>query len=366
MFKRLYTPGPLSTSPTVKEKLNVDVGSRDEYFIQVIKDIRNDLLDVAGVAPGAFEAIIMQGSGTFGIEAVMTTMIPKTGKNFVIINGAYGRRIKTICEKLGIATTELYFAEDEIPDIQLIESVLVTQLDITHVSIIHCETTSGIINPIAEIGKLVRSYDKEYIVDAMSSFGAYEIDFEDACIDYLVSSSNKCIQGVPGFSFVIARRDLFLQKKGVASSLVLDLYDQWEALEKTGQFRFTPPTQSLLAYKQALDELKEEGGVSARGMRYKNNNEFLIAKMTEMGFTEYLGESKRGYIISSFYYPSHPNFKFETFYTLLSEKGFIIYPGKLTNADCFRIGNIGHLFLKDMEELVHAIEDVLKEMDVHL
>lgn len=232
--------------------------------------------------------------------------------------------------------------------------------------VVHCETTSGIINPIAEIGALARRYNKVYFVDAMSSFGAIPTDIAATQIDFLVSSANKCIEGVPGFSFAIARREQLLAAEGFARSLSLDLLAQWRGLEKNGQFRFTPPTHALLAFRQALHELAMEGGVNGRYQRYQQNHTLLVNGMRQLGFDEFLPPEKQGPIITSFYYPAHPSFAFERFYSLLNERDVVIYPGKVSQADCFRIGNIGRIFPADIHHLLAAIREVLEQMGIVL
>lgn len=362
----LFTPGPLTTSPTVKRAMLRDLGSRDFEFVEVVKEIRTRLLALGGVASPAYEAIPMQGSGTFGIEAVLSSVIPPDGKLLVVVNGAYGRRMVQMADVLGIAVRSVEVAENQTPEPALVEGMLAADAAITHVAVVHCETTTGIVNPVAAIGDVVRRQERVFIVDAMSSFGAIPVEMAAWGIDYLISSANKCIQGVPGFSFVLARRDALLATEGWSRTLSLDLLAQWRGLERNGQFRFTPPTHALLAFHQALLELEAEGGVAARGARYRCNHETLVAGMRALGFQEYLAPADQGYIITSFFYPDHPNFDFDDFYRRLNERGFAIYPGKVSDADCFRIGHIGHLFAEDMRRLVGAVRAVLREMDVAL
>ena len=342
-----------------------DLGSRDFEFIATVKDIRRRLLAIGNADEGAYEVVLMQGSGTFSVEAVISSTIPPDGKLLVIVNGAYGQRIAQLAKVLKIECLALTFAEDSLPDLDQLDAALADDA-ITHVAVVHCETTTGLINPIKDIGLLAQKYGKRYIVDAMSSFGAIPIDLADCAIDYLVSSANKCIEGVPGFGFVLARREALLATEGYARSLSLDLLAQWRGLEKDGQFRFTPPTHVLLAFQQALNELDEEGGVEGRARRYRRNYETLIAGMRELGFEEYLKPEDQGYIITSFRYPTHPNFNFKEFYERLNDRGLVIYPGKVSNADCFRIGHIGRLFESDMRDLLAAIKRVLAEMEVVL
>ncbi|MBC7876192.1 MAG: 2-aminoethylphosphonate--pyruvate transaminase [Anaerolineales bacterium] len=363
--KALFTPGPLTTSRTVKQAMLRDLGSRDAEFINIVKDVRQRLVTL-GSDSDDYTSILMQGSGTFGIEATLSSVIPSDGKLLILINGAYGKRLLKIANIHHIPATELTFAENTQPDIQVLEQALQSDSAITHVAAIHCETTTGIINPIEEYGKIVKAHKCVYIVDAMSSFGAYPVDMKACGIDFLISSSNKNIEGVPGFSFVLAHKEALLAAKGLARTLSLDLFAQWEGLEGDGQFRFTPPTHSILAFHQALIELEQEGGVVARGARYKKNYEATLSAMQEMGFQAYLKPEDQGYIITSFYYPEHPNFNFQQFYERLSDKGHVIYPGKLTRADCFRVGHIGRLGLADVKALGSAIAKTLIEMNIHI
>ncbi|MCI0771820.1 MAG: 2-aminoethylphosphonate--pyruvate transaminase [Chloroflexi bacterium] len=362
--KLLFTPGPLTTSMTVKQAMLRDLGSRDSEFIDLVKDIRTRLLEIGGVRDQGYEAIIMQGSGTFTLEAVVSSSVPSDGKMLVIINGAYGRRIAQIAEIHNIRTTTLEFPENQVPDLAQIEKALETDTAITNVAVIHCETTTGLMNPVKEIGRMVQQSGARYFVDAMSSFGAVPIDLAEWGIDYLVSSANKCIEGVPGFGFALARREALMQTEGNARSLSLDLLSQWKGLEQNGQFRFTPPTHALLAFHQALLELEAEGGVAGRAARYRANYETLIAGMRALGFQEYLEPEDRGYIITSFRYPTHPNFDFDEFYKRLNDRGYVIYPGKVSQADCFRIGTIGRIFESDMNDLLAALREVVAEMGI--
>jgi len=364
--KLLFTPGPLTTAMKVKEAALIDLGSRDSTFISLEQQIRQKLLDLAHVEPPEYEAVIIQGSGTFGIESAISSALPEGGTLLNIINGAYGRRISQIAHIHSIPVIELIYEENQLPDIQEIETALKVNSEITHVAIIHGETTTGLLNPISVLGEITALYNKALIVDAMSTFGAYDIDMKKLNISYLISSSNKCIEGIPGFSYVLAKRSELEKCKGQSRSLSLDLFDQWTGLNSNGQFRFTPPVQALLAFHTALNLLDKEGGVDARAIRYRENNKLLVNEMKKAGFEIYLPDEIRSYIITSFIYPTHPNFSFEMFYSKLNEKGFVIYPGKLSKVDCFRIGNIGQLFPDDIQMLVDAIADVLRELKIDL
>jgi 2-aminoethylphosphonate-pyruvate transaminase len=364
--KVLFTPGPLTTSRSVKQAMLRDLGSRDFEFIGIVEEIRRRLVALAEAEETEYTAVIVQGSGTFGIESVIGSVIPPDGKLLVIVNGAYGRRIVKIASVLKINVDVLNYPEDCIPELAEIEAKLAGDEKITHVAVVHCETTTGIFNPVSQIGAVVKKFDRKYIVDAMSSFGAVPLNVADAAVDFLVSSANKCIEGVPGFSFVIARRSTLQATRGFARSLSLDLYAQWEELGTSGQFRFTPPTHALLAFHQALKEIEQEGGVAGRAARYQANYEATLTGMLELGFEPYLAPKNRGYIITSFLYPTHANFDFRIFYELLNEKGFVIYPGKLSTVDCFRIGHVGRIDSTDVRALLAAIAETLTEMGVSL
>ncbi len=364
--KVLFTPGPLTTSRTVKQAMLRDLGSRDFEFIGIVRAIRSKLVALAGATPGEYEAIPMQGSGTFSVEAVLTSTVPPDGKVLVVINGAYGHRMMALCKTASIACAALEFPEDTAPDPARVAEALAEDPAITHIAVVHCETTTGILNPIGAIGAVVKKAGKVYFVDAMSSFGAVPVDVGGCHIDYLVSSSNKCIEGVPGFGFVIAKHDTLMATQGYARSMSLDLYAQWKGLASNGQFRFTPPTHALLAFHQALLELEDEGGVEGRAARYRANYTALVRGMRAMGFKEYLPEDLQGPVITSFRYPEHPNFEFEEFYRRLNEKDYVIYPGKVSNADCFRIGTIGRILEADVLALLAAVRETLVEMNISL
>lgn len=364
--KLLFTPGPLTTSDSVKRAMLHDAGSRDAAFIEVVRGIRERLLRLGGVSKAdGFEAVLMQGSGTFGVEAVVGTALSRAGgKLLVVINGAYGERMLAIARTLGIPTDVVRGPETETPDPTAVHRALAEDAAITHVGIVHCETTTGILNPIEAIGVTVRAHGRRMIVDAMSSFGGVPIDVKASGADFLVSSSNKCIEGVPGFSFVIARREELERAEGNARSVSLDLVTQWRGLERDGQFRFTPPTHVLLAFAQALDELDAEGGVVGRAKRYAANHAALLAGMRGLGFRELLAPERQGHIITAFNYPDDPAFNFAAFYARLADRGMLIYPGKLTSGDCFRIGTIGRIFESDVDKLIESIGAVLDEMGV--
>jgi 2-aminoethylphosphonate-pyruvate transaminase len=367
MDNKLFTPGPLNTKLSVKEAMLHDMGSRDKEFLEIVKEIRQELLNIAGVThEEGYDSVLMQGSGTFGVESVISTAIPSYGHLLLISNGAYGDRIKQMTQIYGIKTTTLSYKENIVPPVEDAEEVMRNDESITHVAIVHCETTTGIFNDIAGIGQLASKYNKIFIVDAMSSFGAVPIDLKLLDIDFLISSSNKCIEGVPGFSFVICKTTTIEACKDNARTVSLDLYSQWTDMKKNNQFRFTPPVQTILAFRKAIEELNAEGGVEKRSERYQQNYHRLIEGTEALGLKTYLDKKDQGYIITSFLFPEHPNFNFTLFYENLHQRGQVIYQGKLSDTNCFRIGNIGQLFIEDIDRLLIAIQEVLIENSLNI
>jgi 2-aminoethylphosphonate-pyruvate transaminase len=355
----LLTPGPLSTTKSVKQTMLRDWCTWDDDYNQIVEQIRQKLLQLASASDN-YTTVLMQGSGTFCVESVITTAVPINGKLLVLANGAYGLRIAKIAERIGIKHTVIDKGEVTPLSPNRIEQVLVEDQEFTHVALVHCETTTGMLNPIKKIGDIVKKYGKEYIVDAMSSFGGIPFDAAGIGADYVISSANKCIQGVPGFGFVIALRDSIEKTKGRARSLSLDLYDQWKTMEQHhGKWRFTSPTHTVRAFFQALSELEQEGGIEKRSARYCENHEILVKGMTSLGFKPLLPEKFQSPIITSFLNPCHPDYHFKIFYQKLKDQGFVIYPGKVTQCDTFRIGNIGDVYPQDMRSLICAVESAM-------
>lgn len=359
----LLTPGPLTTSPSVKEAMLHDYGSRDLHFIEVNRRVREKLVEVAG-GTGTHVAVPLQGSGTFAVEAMIGTFVPREGKLLVLINGAYGKRIQKICQVTGRAHEVLEWAEDQPVDCAALAQALASDGGISHVAAVHCETTSGILNPIEEIGRVVASAGRRLLIDSMSAFGALAITAESVAFDALAASSNKCLEGVPGMGFVICRQDALEETAGNAHALSLDLHDQWVSMEKNGQWRFTPPTHVLIAFDRALQEFEAEGGVAGRGGRYAANCKILVEGMRALGFQTLLPDELQAPIIVTFHQPADPAFDFELFYDRLRAKGYVIYPGKLTVADSFRIGCIGRLGEAEMKGALATIAETLDELGV--
>ena len=352
----LLTPGPLSTTHRVKQQMLRDWCTWDKDYNQIVQQIRNQLVNLATDQPG-YTATLMQGSGTFSVEATIGSVIPASGKLVVLVNGEYGRRIAQIANKLGISTLVIDSGELAAVDPQALAKVLQEDAQITHVAMVHCETTTGMLNPLKAIGEIAQEYDKVYIVDAMSSFGGMVIDMAELHIDFLISSANKCIQGVPGFGFILAKHSSMNSIAGLSRSVSLDLYDQLRCMEDNlGKWRFTSPTHVVRAFAEALKELDGEGGVVARQQRYGENQRTLVDGMQRLGFEPLLDAQLQSSIITSFHNPQHPNYNFNTFYEVLKGKGFVIYPGKVSQADCFRIGTIGDVWPSDIDRFIEAVE----------
>jgi len=380
----LFTPGPLTTSISVKQAMLRDLGSRDPQFIELVRSVRSELLTLADTSQEAgYECVLVPGSGTTTVESVVSSVIPPGGRLLVVSNGAYGDRIATMCAYHGIAHDVLRSHEARAVSPAAVAAHLAAKPAgyYGHVAMIHHETTAGTLNDVDAVGKLLHAHDPEltFIVDSMSGFGCYAVDLEGSHVDYVVSSANKNIEGVPGFGFAIAKRDKLISQGVHARALSLDLLKQWEGLEGNGQFRFTPPVQSLMAFKQALAEMFAEGGVAGRRARYEANAAALVAGMRALGFERYVaggaagddvaapGEAPaQGCIIHTYLFPDDPNFDFPTFYDRLAELGIVIYPGKLTEADCFRVGSIGRMFERDMVHLTSSVKIALEEQGVAL
>jgi 2-aminoethylphosphonate-pyruvate transaminase len=361
----LLTPGPLTTAKSVKEVMVHDWGSRDETFLRINREVMERLPEIVH-GESAYVTVPMQGSGTFAVEAMLTTFVPPGGKVLVLINGAYGQRAKRILEIARRKVVVHETPEDTAPDLGAVERLLSRSKSITHVFAVYCETTSGIRNPIESIADICVRTGKRLLVDAMSAFGALPLDSRESRFDAVAASSNKCIEGVPGLGFVICRREALAETAGHATTLVLDLHDQHQAFERTGQYRFTPPIHVIVAFHKALEEFFAEGGVAGRGGRYAENARVLIDGMRALGFEPLLAPALQAPIIVTFHMPRNPRFVFQRFYDALKERGYVIYPGKLTVADSFRIGCIGRLYPKDMQGALAAVRDVLDEMGVRL
>ena len=349
----LLTPGPLSCSSGVRAALLRDWCTWDrDYNEGVVQEIRRRLTGLAG---GDFAAVLMQGSGSFAVEAVLGSAVPPAGKLLILTNGAYGQRMVRMAETLKLPHLALAWPETAALDPETVDRGLAGDQSITHVALVHCETTTGLLNPLAELARVAKARGKTVIVDAMSSFGGLQFNAQD--LDFIISSANKCLQGAPGFAFVISRREELEKCRGLARSHCLDLYDQWREMDQTGKWRFTSPTHVVRAFLQALEEFEAEGGLASREARYTENQRILVAEMRALGFETLLPDSLQSPIITAFKYPN-PNFDFPEFYRQVKARGFVLYPGKVSQANTFRIGSIGEVYPEDMRRLAAVIREI--------
>jgi 2-aminoethylphosphonate-pyruvate transaminase len=359
----LLTPGPLTTTRTTKEAMLRDWGSRDGEFIAMNARVRRRLAELVH-GEGSHVCVPLQGSGTFIVEAMIGTLVPSTGKLLVMVNGAYGRRMVRMCEYYRRPCVVEEAAEDRAVDPAALDAALARDPGVTHVVVVHCETTSGVLNPVEEIAAVTARHGRRLLVDAMSALGAIPLDVRRMSVDAVAASANKCLEGVPGVGFAIIRREALEEARGQAPSLSLDLHDQWAAMEKSGQWRFTPPTHVIAALDRALDQHAAEGGVAGRGARYRRNCALLVDGLRAMGFETLLPDRLQAPIIVTVRMPADPKFDFDTFYERLGRRGYVIYPGKLTVADSFRIGCIGALGEAEMRGVLQAIREVVGELGV--
>ena len=358
----LLTPGPLTTSLRTRQAMLHDWGSWDVDFNSITARIRERLLDiVAGSA--THECVPMQGSGTFSIEAAIGTLVPRNGGHVLVPqNGAYCQRIARACRVLGRKLTTIDYAENTQVAAADVDRTLAADPTITHVALVHCETSTGILNPLDEVAQVVARHGKGLIVDAMSSFGALEIDARRTPFDAVVAASGKCLEGPPGMGFVIVRRAVLERSEGNSHSLALDLHDQWVYMQRTTQWRYTPPTHVVAAFDSAIAQYLEEGGRAARGARYARNCRTLLEGMTKLGLRSFLPAAIQAPIIVTFYAPDSPRYNFKSFYDAVKARGYILYPGKLTTLETFRVGCMGQLGERGIGGAVEAVGQVLAEM----
>ena len=359
----LLTPGPLTTSLKTKQAMLHDWGSRDASFIETNRRVRNEILAIVD-AEKTHVCVPMQGSGTFAVEATIATLLPRDGKALILVNGAYGQRMTKMLDYMGRAYIVLETLEDTQPSLTELEVTLKADSTITHVLVVHCETTSGILNPLEEVAEIVAKHGRSFIIDAMSAFGAIPLSAKNIQFDAVMASSNKCLEGVPGMGFAVIRQSALERCKGNAHSLSLDMYEQWVTMENTNQWRFTPPTHVIVALDAAISQFVDAGGVEGRNKRYSNNRKILVDGMRGMGFETLLPDHLQAPIIVTFKMPSNPSFNFQFFYDQLKDEGFIIYPGKLTVSPSFRIGCIGNLGADEMEGVLAAIKETIIKMGV--
>ena len=357
----LLNPGPATTTDTVKLAMVVpDICPRELEFGELTLSVRNDLIKAA-YGEKNHTCVMLTSSGTGGVEACLTSVVPHDKKVLILNNGAYGERMQKICDAYGIGQIKYNATWGKVLDVASIEQVLEIHRDeISHIAFIHHETTVGILNPLSEISKLAQKYNVEIIVDAMSSFAGMRIDVEKDNIHYLVSSSNKCIQGMAGISFVIANKTSLLKTKEIkARNFYFNLLENHLYLEKNKQFLFTPPVQTLYALRQAINEYFDEGPEN-RFVRYASMYEIMKKKVLELGFKFLVDEKDHAKLLTAIMDPESPNYSFNEMHDYLFEHGFTIYPGKVGNINTFRLSNIGAIYPKDIENFLVVFEEYLR------
>ena len=359
----LLTPGPLTTTLRTKLAMLKDWGSWDTDFIAVTASVRKRLLDIVH-GQDTHVLVPLQGSGTFSVEAAVATVVPKNGHVLVMDNGAYCKRAAKLSQLMGRQATVVPQPEEEPVSVAVMEQHLLADPSITQVVLIHCETGTGVLNPLPEVAAVCHRLGKGLIIDAMSSFGALPIDARELRFDALVAASGKCLEGVPGMGFVFLRKAILDACAGNSQSLAMDLHDQHVYMEKTGQWRFTPPTHVLVALSEAIAQFEEEGGRPARLARYTNNCRTLVDGMAALGFKPFLRPEVQAPIIVTFHAPAHAHYEFRRFYEAAKSRGFILYPGKLTQVETFRVGCIGAIGANEMRQAVAAVADTLVGMGI--
>ena len=359
----LLTPGPLTTTERTKRAMLRDWGSWDSSFIAVTAELCRQLLAIVH-GEESHVVVPLQGSGTFAVEAAVATIVPRSGHVLVLDNGAYCKRLGRLATLMGRRTTILGHAEDVPVSAAELEAALAADASITHVGLIHCETGTGVLNPMQQIADVCARRGKGLIVDAMSSFAALPIDAREVRFDALVAASGKCLEGVPGMGFVFVRKEVIDGAAGNSHSLAMDLHDQHVYMEKTGQWRFTPPTHVVAALAEAVRQFVEEGGQPARLARYRANCSALVGAMKALGFQPFLAPEIQAPIIVTFHAPADPAYDFKRFYDAVKARGFILYPGKLTQVETFRVGCIGAIGPMEMKQAAAAVAGAMKELGI--
>ncbi|MEP7294668.1 MAG: 2-aminoethylphosphonate--pyruvate transaminase [Burkholderiales bacterium] len=359
----LLTPGPLTTTLRTKLAMLRDWGSWDTDFIKVTAELRRQLLAIVH-GEASHTVVPLQGSGTFSVEAAVATVVPRDGHMLVLDNGAYCKRLGKLATLMGRRTTIMEHAEDQAVSAPALDAKLSEDPSITHVGFIHCETGTGVLNPLQAVSEVCARHGKGLIIDAMSSFAALPIDAREVRFDALVAASGKCLEGVPGMGFVFLRKDILAGCEGQSHSLAMDLFDQHAYMEKTGQWRFTPPTHVVAALAEALRQYEEEGGQTARLARYTDNCRTLIDGMQALGFKPFLPAALQAPIIVTFHAPADRAYEFRPFYEAAKQRGFILYPGKLTQVETFRVGCIGAIGRNEMQQAVNAVSDSMRALGI--
>ena len=359
----LLTPGPVSVSASTKAVMLQDRASGGEEFVRDLNLARDYMVGLVG-GTGAYTAIPLPGSATYANEAVIATLVPEGGKLLIHSNGVYGDRLIEICNHTGKPYAVIRTQPFVPPTAAQVEAAIAADPAITHVFVVHCETSTGVLNPLEPIAELCRQHSLGLLIDAVASFGAMPIDAKRLGLQAVTVSSNKCMQSVPGVGWAVVQKTALEGARGRCTTLVLDLWDQAQHMDRTNAFRFTPPTQVLAAFAQACREHEAEGGTQGRLARYRGNWRRLVDGMRQLGFTTVVPDEAASPIVATFHNPPDPRFSFQALFEGMKRRGFIIFPGRLALADTFRIGCMGDVTEADMAEAVQAVAETMREMGV--
>lgn len=362
----LLNPGPATTTDRVKQALIVpDICPREQEFGDLTKEVREKIVRVVN-GTETHTAVMIGGSGTAGVEACLSSVIGKNDKVLVIDNGAYGKRGETIIKAYNIPHETLKLEWDVLPTAECVEAKINETEGLTHLFFIHHETTTGMLNPLDELIALCEKYNLISIVDAMSSYASIPIDLQKTKVDFLVSSSNKGIQGFAGLSFVVSNlKRLEATREIPPNNLYLNLWGNHTCLEKTNQFQFTPPVQVIYALNEALDEFFEET-MEGRYKRYCDCYDVMLQGMKDLGFKCLLPEEQHSKMLTTFYDPDVAEYDFDKMHDFLYERDITIYPGKVASLDTFRIANIGDLIPEDMKLYLKELANYLDSINAKL
>ena len=359
---KLLTPGPITTSDTVKQAMMVDHCTWDNDYNEVIMDIQSRILDIAHCDREIYTCVLMSGSGTYANEAVISTVLGQGDKLLLVESGVYGARLGILADYAGKTYTSYKLLYEKEQDIENIERILKEDSEISHIVMVHVESTFGFENDLTGISALAKKYGKSLIVDAMSSFGALDFNVQELGIDYLITTPNKALEAVPGLAIVICRNEDIEGCEGNAGTLSLNLYQQYLSMSKH-KFRFTSPTHNVLALQQALHELEAEGGVSERHQRYLRINRMMADMMKKYKISRFRENEYQSVILNCFSLDGQP-YEFEDLYNFFRANGYEMYPGRMTSENTFRIGNIGSISEADVEALDKLMAKFCSERNI--
>lgn len=363
----LLNPGPATTTDTVKMAQVVpDICPREKEFTDLMRQLRSDLLKVVHADPEKYTSVLFCGSGTLNIDVCLNSLLPKGGKILIVNNGAYSARAVEICQYYGLPHINLSFPVDQLPNLKLVEKILIENPDIALVHTTHNETGTGILNPIREIGALAHKYGATFTVDTTSTFAMRPIHIEEENIDFCMASAQKGLMAMTGLSFIIGNKDKIVDSKNYPKrSYYCNLYLQYKYFEKSGEMHFTPPVQTIYAAIQGLKEYFAEGE-EAKWARHTRVFEAILNGLDELGFHDVIKREWQSGLVVSVLYPDDANWDFEKIHDYCYERGFTIYPGKISNADTFRLCALGAIDVQDIEAFFVVFKEALLHYQIQI